>query len=107
MSPRHLRQNTINGRLNVGLGNGLEVDLDAPLLTVYNTSAVTPRRPVGIGDTEFGLKWNFRGAPDDITPGSSAFSSVFYIEVPTGDVATGLGSGLTDTWLEPAAIEVL
>jgi hypothetical protein len=95
----HLRQNTINGRLNVGLGNGLEFDLDAPLLTIYNTDAATPRKPFGIGDTEFGLKWNFRGAPDDTTPGASAFSGVFYIEVPTGNVASGLGSGLTDTWL--------
>ncbi len=60
---------------------------------------MTPRRSFGIGDTEFGLKWNFRGAPDDTAPGTSAFSGVFYIEIPTGNVATGLGSGLVDTWL--------
>ncbi|HSO93796.1 MAG TPA: hypothetical protein VLS53_04915, partial [Candidatus Dormibacteraeota bacterium] len=103
----HLRQNTLNGRLNLGLGNGLEFDLDAPLLTIYNAAAVTPRHPFGIGDTEFGLKWNFRGAPDDTAPGTFAFAGAFYIEVPTGNAATGLGSGLTDTWLYVVAQRTL
>lgn len=94
----HLRQNTVNGRLNYGFGHGLELDLDAPLITIYNSSATSPRQPFGIGDTEFGLKWNFRGTPDD-SLGGSALAAVFYVEVPTGDISTGIGSGLTDTWL--------
>ena len=32
----HLRQNTINMRVNYGLGKGLELDLDSPLLAIAN-----------------------------------------------------------------------
>jgi len=99
MRAPHLRQNTINGKVNFGLGNGLELDLDAPLITIYNTAPALPRQPFGLGDTEFGIKWNFRGEADDTAYGASALAAVLYIEVPTGNATTSLGSGLTDTWL--------
>ncbi len=92
----HQRQNTVNMKINYGLGHGLELDLDGPLITIINDATVSPRRPFGLGDTNFGVKYNFR----EEHSGSAvpAFTAVMYIETPTGDVPTGLGSGLIDTW---------
>jgi hypothetical protein len=93
----HLQQNTFNMKVNYGLGRGLELDLDSPIITIVNAPSVVPQRPVGIGDTNFGIKYNFHQEGE----GSSvpAFSLVSYIEVPTGNVSTGLGSGLVDVWV--------
>ena len=93
----HRQQNTINMRVNYGLGSGFELDLDAPLITIVNAATTIPRRPFGIGDTNFGVKYNLRPA----LKGSAApaLTGALYIEVPTGDAATGLGSGLTDVWM--------
>src|SRR5262245_31185264 len=55
----HLQQNTLNMRVNVGVGRGLELDIDSPLIAIVNAADVTPTRPVGIGDTDFGVKYNF------------------------------------------------
>ena len=93
----HLRQNTVNMRVNYGLGRGLELDVDSPLITIFNDATTSPRRPFGIGDTNFGVKYNLRAEhPDSRVP---AFTVTAYIETPTGDDATGLGSGLTDVWM--------
>jgi len=91
----HLRQNTFNMKVNYGLGHGVELDLDTPLISIVNDATVRPRVPFGLGDTNFGIKWNFREEHD----GSPALTAVLYVEVPTGDTATELGSGLVDTWL--------
>jgi hypothetical protein len=93
----HRRQNTFNMRVNYGVGRGLELDLDSPLIAISNDAQTAPRRPFGIGDTNFGVKYNIRGERE----GSSlpAFTAAAYIETPTGDVTTGLGSGLTDVWV--------
>ena len=56
----HLRQNTVNMKFNVGLGHGLELDLDAPLITIVNDETIVPRVPFGVGDTNFGIKWQMR-----------------------------------------------
>ena len=94
LSP-HVRQNTINMRINYGLGKGLELDLDSPLITILNNSAANARRVSGIGDTNFGVKYNFRQEKGR----SPALSAAAYIETPTGNSTDGLGSGLTDTWI--------
>ena len=90
----HIRQNTLNMRVNYGLGKGLELDLDSPLLTIVNDATVRPLRAFGIGDTNFGAKFNLR--PEQGR--SPAISFAMYIETPTGNPRTGLGSGLTDIW---------
>jgi len=90
----HLQQNTVNMKLNVGLARRLEFDLDAPLISVVNDATVVPRVPFGVGDTNFGLKYQIR----EEGPGSPALAAVFYVETPTGNTETGLGSGLVDTW---------
>jgi hypothetical protein len=93
----HLRQNTLNMKINYGLGHGLELDLDAPLITIVNDATAASRQPFGLGDTNFGIKYKVR--EERAGSAAPAFALVSYIEVPTGDAATGLGSGLVDTWL--------
>ncbi len=93
----HQRQNTVNMRVNYGVTNRFELDLDAPLISIFNTAATTPQRPFGLGDTNFGLKYNLR--EDDHGSHGVAAAMAVYVEVPTGDASTSLGSGATDVWL--------
>src|SRR5579862_8860570 len=53
----HQRQNTFNMKMNYGLTDHLELDLDSPLLTIVNDPTGTPRQPTGIGDTNMGFKY--------------------------------------------------
>ena len=41
----HQRQNTFNMKMNYGLTDHLELDLDSPLLTIMNDPTGIPRRP--------------------------------------------------------------
>jgi hypothetical protein len=93
----HRQQNTFNMKVNYGLGRGLELDLDSPLITIVNERGTVPLQPFGLGDTNFGLKYQVR----EERRGSAgpALALVTYIEIPTGETATGLGSGLLDTWV--------
>ncbi len=91
----NLRQNTVNYKLNFGLPYGLELDLDSPYLAIFRATE-TPGS-AGIGDTNLGVKWNFRKTPQGTL--SPALSASLYIEFPTGDTRAELGSGLTDYWL--------
>jgi hypothetical protein len=90
-----LRQNTDNLKLNFSPVKGLELDLDAPYIAIGR--APGSQSSHGIGDTNFGAKWNFRDStPDSLRP---SLAASFYVELPTGDSRQGLGSGLTDYWL--------
>lgn len=91
----NLQQNTSNYKLNYGLPYNLEVDLDAPYLSIYRAFEVPSSS--GGGDTNLGIKWEFHKESADHTIPSLAVS--FYVEFPTGDVREQLGSGLTDYWL--------
>jgi hypothetical protein len=93
----NLRQNTLNYRLNYGLPFNLEVDVDSPYLALFRASGEHPRRPYGVGDTNLGLKWNFRKESGDSR--LPAMSVTMYFEFPTGDSVQQLGSGLVDYWL--------
>jgi hypothetical protein len=88
-------QNTANFKLNYGLPHNLEVDVDSPYLSIYRTAG--NQASTGVGDTNLGIKMNFRKE----SPGSRlpALAASFYIELPTGDVSQELGSGLEDYWL--------
>jgi hypothetical protein len=101
----HLRQNTANFRVNYGLGHGLELDLDSPLITIFNDQTERPRRPFGIGDTDFGLKYNLKEERDGSR--APALTLATYIETPTGNSSQGLGSGLVDIWLYGVAQKTL
>jgi hypothetical protein len=98
-----LRQNTANLKLNYGLPRNLELDVDAPYLSVSRATGVQSSK--GIGDTNLGVKWNFHKA----SPGSHlpALGASLYIEFPTGDTHKQLSSGLTDYWLNFIAQEPL
>jgi Putative MetA-pathway of phenol degradation len=91
----NLRQNTDNFRLNVGLPFNLELDVDAPYL--YIDRAIGVPSSEGTGDTDMGIKWEFRKPREGSR--APALGASLYIEVPTGNVRQQLGSGLTDYWL--------
>jgi hypothetical protein len=90
-----LRQNTANFKINYGLKHNLELDLDFPYLNIYRAEGTASA--TGFGDTDMGIKWNFHKA----SAGSwvPALGASFYTEFPTGDEQNGLGSGLSDYWL--------
>jgi hypothetical protein len=90
-----LRQNTANFKINYSPLRTIEVDVDAPYLTISRTAGAETSR--GVGDTNLGAKWNLRETPPDTLLPALAVS--FYVEFPTGDSRQELGSGLTDYWL--------
>jgi hypothetical protein len=98
-----LRQNTFNYKINYGLPHGLELDFDAPYLSIYR--APGKQSSDGPGDTDMGIKWNFRTSPGPMS--APALSASLYIEFPTGDSKQELGSGLTDYALNSIAQEPL
>jgi hypothetical protein len=88
------RQNTADFKINISPFSHLELDLDVPYLVIQRASGSDSS--LGIGDTNFGAKWNFPARSD---PSAANFAMSFYVELPTGNAASGLGSGLTDYWL--------
>lgn len=96
----NLRQNTANFKLNYGLPYRLELDLDAPYLSIFR--AVGAQNSDGLGDTNLGVKWNFRAVSPSHIP---ALGASFYVEFPTGNVRQQLSSGRTDYWLNVIAQE--
>jgi Putative MetA-pathway of phenol degradation len=99
----NLNQNTANFKLNYGLPHGLELDLDAPYIAIYRSAEA--QTSSGFGDTDMGIKWNFRKAAGVLR--APALAASFYVEVPTGNEREQLGSGLTDYWLNSIAQEPL
>jgi len=97
-----LRQNTANCKANYGLPHDLELDVDAPILAIYRAPGSQPSSS-GLGDTDMGVKWNFRKAPHPA--GLPSLAASLYIEFPTGNTRQELGSGLTDYWLNFIAEE--
>jgi hypothetical protein len=91
----NLRQNTANIKINTGLPHNLELDFDAPYLAITRNSG-TPSS-TGAGDTNLGIKWNFRREMQ--SSHRPVLSASFYVEFPTGDSHNQLGSGLIDYWL--------
>lgn len=91
----NLRQNTANIKINTGLPHNLELDFDAPYLSITRD----PKTPssTGAGDTNLGIKWNFRRTVENSH--RPVLSASFYVEFPTGDSHNQLGSGLIDYWL--------
>lgn len=96
-----LRQNTFNYKINYGLPYGFELDIDAPYLFILR--APGQQTSNGPGDTDMGVKWNFRKSTQPLS--MPALSASLYIEFPTGDASQQLGSGLRDYWLNSIAQE--
>ena len=89
-----VRQNTATFTLSYGLFRNAEVSVSAPLITIFNERAATPRRVTGVGDTSFQIKYNFlREREGSRLP---AMTVTFTVEAPTGSAEKGTGSGLVD-----------
>lgn len=95
----HRQQNTFNMRATYGVGRRLELNLDAPLLTVVNASGM--RNAFGVGDTNVGVKYHWRDEGTGYRHPALAVAA--YLEAPTGSATSGLGSGLTDVWVYAVA----
>jgi hypothetical protein len=98
------RQNTSSLRLNYGVTKRLELDLNAPLIAIFN-SKVSAHNPIGVGDTQFGVKYRFYDEKE--RSWLPALGVVFYVKVPTGNPRELLGSGGTDYWLYGIAQKTL
>src|SRR5579863_361636 len=82
-----LRQNTFNYKVNYGLPHGLELDVDAPYLSILRAPLMAALN--GPGDTDMGIKWNFHKSTKPLSV--PALSASLYIEYPTGDEKQELG----------------
>ena len=91
------KQNTADFELDYGLLDGLEIGVEAPWLTVFNATGTIPARPSGIGDTNFSVKYNFLKEREHSRRPALAIAANF--EIPTGNVNKGLGSGLSDFYM--------
>jgi hypothetical protein len=89
-----VRQNTVSFEIGYGLLEGVEIGVEMPLITIFNARDTTPRRITGIGDTNLAVKYNFRREREGSRVPAFALSG--NIEVPTGSVSRGLGSGIAD-----------
>jgi hypothetical protein len=92
-----VRQNTADFELDYGLFDGVEIGIEAPLLTIVNVAGTDPLRPTGIGDTNFSVKYNFLREREHSPRPALAIAANF--EIPTGSVDRGLGSGLSDFYM--------
>ncbi|HSS18955.1 MAG TPA: transporter [Pyrinomonadaceae bacterium] len=92
-----LRQNEAGFEFDYGLFNRVEVGIEAPLLTIFNSFDTDPRRPSGIGDVNLSVKYNFLKHPEKSHV--PALALVCNFELPTGDTSRDLGSGLTDVYV--------
>jgi len=90
----NLRQNTASFELGYGLLEGVEVSIETPLLAIFNARGTSPRTVVGIGDTNLSVKYNFRQERESSR--LPAMSVSLSVELPTGDTARQLGSGVAD-----------
>jgi hypothetical protein len=92
-----LRQNTSVLEVGYGLAKNWEVSVNGPLIGVTNSRVITPRNVIGLGDVELQIKYNpFKEHEGSKMP---ALAATFAIEFPTGSPDRGLGSGLTDYFL--------
>jgi hypothetical protein len=91
------KQNTADFELDYGLLDDLEIGIEAPLLTIFNTAGAIPGKRSGIGDTNLSLKYNFLKERESSS--RPALAVAFNLELPTGDTSRQLGSGLADFYV--------
>lgn len=91
------RQNTSNFSLNYGLTDRIELGINAPVVKIFNERESMLGNPMGIGDTQFGVKVRLRNEREDSR--LPAIAVVFYYEAPLGSTRKQIGSGVADYWL--------
>ncbi len=90
----NLRQDTSNFVIQYGLFDGLEVNMDFPLIAIGNARGSGMPSVFGLGDLDFAAKWKLvQEAPDGARPAITVTGAA---EFPTGSEKKQLGSGLTD-----------
>jgi outer membrane putative beta-barrel porin/alpha-amylase len=93
----NLKQNTADFELDYGLFEGVEIGVEAPLLTIFNAAGTSPKTVTGIGDMNLSVKYNFRKEEENSRV--PALTLAFNFELPTGDTSKQLGSGLADFYV--------
>lgn len=84
-------QNTLEWEIDYGIAGRIEAALVAPLISIVNDDRVRSN-VTGIGDSALGLKVRLTKDPN----ARHSFAGAVSFEMPTGDRARELGSGLTD-----------
>ena len=93
-----VRQNTVTIKFSYGLFRNCEIGLDFPFLAIFNRSAAGVRTLlIGIGDTDYSIKYNFH--KERLESKWPAIAASLNIEPPTGNSRLKLGSGLIDYYL--------
>lgn len=92
-----VRQNTNRLQVTYGLLDRLEIGFDGPLLFIDNARQAGIPSAFGFGDLDLQMKYKVRKEPD--SGRGPAITLGLYIEVPTGNPANSLGSGIADYWL--------
>jgi hypothetical protein len=91
------KQNTADFELDYGLFDRVEIGIESPLLTIFNSPGTIPKTASGIGDTNLSLKYNFLSERENSR--MPAMAVAFDLELPTGDTKRQLGSGLSDFYM--------
>jgi hypothetical protein len=90
----NLRQDTSNFVIQYGLFDGLEVNMDFPLIAIGNAQGSGTPSVCGLGDVNFAAKRNMvREIPGSSRPALTVTAAA---EFPTGSKKKQLGSGLAD-----------
>jgi hypothetical protein len=87
------RQNTADFELDYGLFDDVEIGVEVPLITIVSARGLSPTA-TGIGDTNLSFKYNFLKEREGSR--RPALAATVNVELPTGDPARSLGSGLVD-----------
>jgi hypothetical protein len=88
------RQNWSNFVIQYGLLEGLEANIDFPILYIQRGTDSTLGSAFGLGDTDFAAKYKFVAEdPQGMRPAITVTAAV---ELPTGNKSNQLGSGYTD-----------
>ena len=96
-----LRQNTTRLQVTYGVMDRMEIGFDDPLLFIYNDEATGIPNAYGLGDLDLQMKYTVRKEQQGSR--MPAIAVGFYVELPTGNSANQLGSGIADYWLNVIA----
>ena len=77
-----------------GVVKNVEVNVSVPILTLFIDRRDSSRFVTGIGDTSWGVKYNFLKEREDSRLPALTISG--YVQLPTGDQNRSLGSGVAD-----------
>jgi len=91
------RQDTQTIKFSYGLFGNCELGMDFPFIAIFNAKGSGLGTPLGIGDTDYSIKYSLRKEkPESKWP---AITASLNIEPPTGNTRLKLGSGLMDYYL--------